>query len=202
MVIEVNDAAVTSKSADVALYLDLDGVVHHEAVYIHPKAGIYMSPKEAPGRVLFEWLPILIDLLEPYPDLKLVLSSTWCIRPGYRKTLDRLPLTLRERFVGGTFHKRIHGSDPGLTQAFQSMPRGEQVCADVGRRMPRKWLALDDDVAGWPERALVNLVACDGSTGISDLRVQEALKLKLQDLHIPTASNYSLQPIPAIKPTE
>ena len=37
----------TPRSADVVLYLDLDGVVHHEKVLWHPRKGIYMSPHEA-----------------------------------------------------------------------------------------------------------------------------------------------------------
>ena len=49
----------TPRSADVVLYLDLDGVAHHEQVLWHPHKGIYMSPYEAPGRSLFEWVPIL-----------------------------------------------------------------------------------------------------------------------------------------------
>lgn len=46
-------------SADVVLYLDLDGVVHHEQVLWHPSKGIYMSPQKAAGHSLFEWIPIL-----------------------------------------------------------------------------------------------------------------------------------------------
>src|SRR5256885_16358895 len=90
--------ASTPRSADVILYLDLDGVVHHEKVLWHPRKGIYMSPYQAPGHALFEWLPILEEELAPYPSVALVLSSTWCIRPGYAKTLQRL--RSEERRVG------------------------------------------------------------------------------------------------------
>jgi hypothetical protein len=48
-------------TAGVVLYLDLDGVVQHEAVMWHGRRGIYMSNEEAPGRKLFEWLPHLED---------------------------------------------------------------------------------------------------------------------------------------------
>ena len=101
--------ASTPRSADVVLYLDLDGVVHHEKVLWHPRKGIYMSPYEAAGHSLFEWIPILESVLEPYPAVALVLSSTWCIRPGYSATLKRLPVSLRARFIGGTYHRRVHG---------------------------------------------------------------------------------------------
>lgn len=57
--------ASAPRSADVVLYLDLDGVVHHEAVLWHPRKGIYMSPYQATDHALFEWLPRLEEVLAP-----------------------------------------------------------------------------------------------------------------------------------------
>lgn len=172
--------ASTPRSADVVLYLDLDGVVHHEAVLWHPRKGIHMSPYQATAHTLFEWVHILEKALEPYPAVALVLSSTWCIRPGYSATLKRLPPTLRSRFIGGSYHKRVHGVDPWNLSMFRAMPRGAQVLEDVRRRKPRQWIALDGDFEGWPTAARANLIACEGSTGISSLTVQSELRHKLQ----------------------
>lgn len=88
--------------------------------------------------------------LAPYPQVAIVLSSTWCIRPGYAKTLQLLPKELRARFIGGTFHKRVHGADPWLLSSFRDTSRGQQILEDVTRRKPRQWLALDDDIEDWP----------------------------------------------------
>lgn len=129
----------------VVLYLDLDGVLHDEHAVRNRRRGIHMCPKRAPGRTLFEWLPILETILEPFPLVKLVLSSSWCVWPGYGKTLKRFPLAIRGRFAGGTFHKRIHKCDPWAFANFQSKSRGEQILQDVQRRKPAHWLALDDD---------------------------------------------------------
>lgn len=167
------------RSADFVLYLDLDGVVHHEAVLWHPHRGIYMSPYEAPSHALFEWLPILEEELAPYPSVALVLSSTWCIRPGYAKTLQRLPKELRARFIGGTYHKRVHGADPWTLASFRTTSRGMQILADVQRRRPRHWIALDDDIEDWPAFAIDNLVACEGTTGLSSPEVRRELRRKL-----------------------
>ena len=134
--------ASTPRSADVVLYLDLDGVVHHEAVLWHHRRGIYMSPHGAVGHTLFEWLPILEAELTPYPSVALVLSSTWCIRPGYAHTLKRLPESLRSRFIGGTYHKRIHGADPWNLASFRSTPRGMQIwltCNEESRAAGSLW---------------------------------------------------------------
>lgn len=173
----------TPNRAGVVLYVDLDGVVQHEAVIWRPRRGVYMCNEEAPGRTLFEWLPILEKALAPFPEVALVLSSTWCIRPGYAATLKRFPAALRSRFVGGTFHRRVHGTDPWVLSSFKATSRGMQVWSDVYRRKPAQWLALDDDDFGWPTWALENLVRCDGSTGLPSPRVQAELREKLKRCH-------------------
>ena len=176
--------ASTPRSADVVLYLDLDGVVHHEKVLWHPRKGIYMSPSEAAGHSLFEWIPILESVLQPHPAVALVLSSTWCIRPGYSATLKRLPATLSARFIGGTYHKRVHGVDPWNLTMFRTTPRGVQVQEDAQRRKPQQWIALDDDLEDWPDSCRQNLVACEGTTGLSNPEVQHELREKLRSCHV------------------
>lgn len=177
------DTCHQPKTADVVVYTDLDGVLQHEAVLWHPRRGIYMCPREAPGRTLFEWAHHLAEALAPWPDVRLVLSSTWCIRPGFGKTMKRLPDELRRLYIGGTFHRGMHAGDPRAVESFQAKPRGVQVLEDVRRRRPRQWLALDDDVVAWPDDALENLVACHGTTGLSDVRVREQLQRKLEQCH-------------------
>lgn len=162
-----------------AVFLDIDGVLHPDAAMYHARRGIYMCPVEAPGHVLFEWLHILDEALQPYPQVRLVLSSSWCIRPGYSATLKRFPAKLRKRFVGGTFHWRYHGVNAVEMEKFLDMPRGMQILQDVERRQPLQWLALDDSAEGWPEWALDNLIRCDGCTGLSSPSVQAELSEKL-----------------------
>jgi hypothetical protein len=177
----VGPSETRPRTADLVVYLDLDGVVQHESVMWHARRGIYMSPTEAAaGRTLFEWLPILEDALAPFPHVKLVLSSTWCIWPGYGNTLKRFPEELRQRFIGGTFHKRVHRADPRALADFKSLSRGQQVVNDVFRRRPKTWLALDDDSDRWPDWARGNLVECNGSTGLSSSAVQAELRAKLE----------------------
>jgi hypothetical protein len=169
----------TPSRSGIVLYLDIDGVLHHEEVLWGAKKGIYMCPRLAPNHSLFEWAHFLIAALAPFPEIQLVLSSSWCRTPGYGKTLKRLPLELRKRFIGGTFHKQIHGADPWLLKQFVELPRGVQVFNDVCRRKPMAWLALDDDDEGWPELVRGNLIKCDGATGLSAQSVRDELHLKL-----------------------
>lgn len=168
---DFNDPAsyrARTKSARRVLFADYDGVLHHEAVFVSRKRGIYLCPQRAPVAVLFEWAHYLTEALAAHPDVRIVLSTSWCRHPGFNKAKSRLPAELQQRVIGGTFHKRVHGADPHLTQSFVSTPRGMQILADVRRRQPEHWLALDDDIEGWPHAHLGNLLACDGTKGLSD----------------------------------
>jgi HAD domain in Swiss Army Knife RNA repair proteins len=156
---------------ELILFLDFDGVLQHENVLWHPRRGAYLF---APARyTLFQHVPLLEQVLEPYPEVKIVLSTSWVVRCGYSKTLKRLPVGLRERCIGATYHSQMLGD------SFKYLPRGEQVSNDAARRRPRGWLALDDDVIGWPDATKANLVQTDPYEGISETAVLEELTAKL-----------------------
>jgi hypothetical protein len=97
---------------------------------------------------------------------------------GISETAKRLPPALRGRVVGATFAPELGP----LEDAFAAMPRGLQIASDVQRRRPRDWLALDDDVIGWPKEHLPRLVQCDPYEGISAPAVLGELKTKLAAL--------------------
>lgn len=157
------------------LYLDLDGVLHPQDVWRRPRTGPYVvSP---PGHVVFEHAGLLEEILSPYPDVHIVLSTSWVVVYGsVLKVARRLPAPLRERVVGATYHGGMDAA------RFRDMPRGRQVCADLMRRQPRAWLALDDDDDGWPTWARDHLVLTDPVLGISERQAQAALREKLAGL--------------------
>lgn len=169
------------QTAPVILYVDLDGVTHHRNVVWHPKRGIQMMQS---GHRLFEWLSCLEDIVKPISNASLVLSSAWCVRPGYKRALSNLSPSFRERFIGGTYHRGAMRADPGLRDEFRSSTRFNQIFADVQRRRPVEWLSIDDDTDGWPIDCRRNLIACDGETGLSDRRVQSELREKLNSASI------------------
>ena len=149
-------------------YLDFDGVLHDDAVYWSPKLGIYIR---TPGCQLFEWMPILDALLEPYPAVRIVLSTSWVRQRSYEFAKSQLSPTLQTRVVGATFHNRHMQK-----LEFDFMARGAQVLADVERRCPAAWFALDNDSNGWPEYSRHKLVLTDDRLGLSEERVQAAIK--------------------------
>jgi hypothetical protein len=154
------------------LYLDFDGVLHDEAVYFHPKRGIYIK---TPGRVLFEWMSILETLLEPHPEVYIVLSTSWVRVKSFSFAKKQLSLSLQERVIGATFHNREMRKND-----FAYLPRGVQIADDVSRRSPTSWFAIDDDAYCWPAWCLTNLIQTDGSHGISDPEIQDAVRVMLE----------------------
>ncbi|WP_296655261.1 HAD domain-containing protein [Paraburkholderia sp.] len=158
------------------LYLDFDGVLHPEDVWRRRGAGPYVA--SPPGHAVFEHAALLASCLVPYPDLRIVLSTSWVrVFRSVSKAARCLPASLRDRVVGATFHTRM------ASAAFEALPRGAQVWGDVCRRRPTAWLALDDDDAGWPTVCLDHLVHADPVQGISAPPVLAALQARLAAMY-------------------
>jgi len=160
------------------LYLDFDGVLHHENVLWHPRRGTYAGP---PGFVLFEHAALLDDLLSPYPQMNIVLSTSWVRTYGCYRTAQRLPEGLRRRVIGATFHSRMN------EQLFLMKPRGKQVLEDVTRRLPVDWLALDDTDEGWPDDS-DHVILTHEELGISAPGAAERIAAALKRIHAPQVS--------------
>jgi|SRR5271168_1583539 len=153
------------------LYCDYDHVLHGGVLrYREPPS---LRP-EAPGQTLFQNAPILVRLLDPYPDLKIVLSTSWVTELGFGRARDYLPQPLQQRVEGATFHKRHMRK-----YEFLNLTRYEQIIVDVQRRRPTRWLAIDDDLHGWPETALQRIVPMPLVLGLSSPAAALELQLRL-----------------------
>ena len=165
---------------ELILYLDFDGVLHHENVLWHPKIGAYLSAPE--GYVLFQHAELLEEILQPYPEVRIVLSTSWVRVYGCTKAAKNLRPALRARVIGATFHSQMD------KEAFVGAPRGVQVSSDVLRRKPKDWLAIDDDYVHWPTSCLENYVRTHEYEGISEPSVLAEFQQKLAKMcGLPTA---------------
>lgn len=155
------------------LYLDFDGVLHHENVLWHPKRGAYLQAP--PQYTLFQHAELLSGLLSPFPEVQIVLSTSWMIQYGLTGASRRLPAELRDRVIGGTYHSR----HMNRSEFQYEKRRGLQVYEDVLRRRPRDWLALDDSTEGWPPESTGKFIQTDPQDGIAAPKVLVEIKERL-----------------------
>lgn len=170
-------AAVLAKvqAGESVLYLDFGGALHPGEVYWRAQRGAYLREDLVKaGHTLFENAALLERLLEPYPEVRIVLSTSWVLQDRYSGAVLRLPPSLRARCVGATYHSAM----PRLE--FEALPRGAQVMADVTRRRPSDWIAIDDSTDGWPPASDGHVVITDPVLGISAPQVLKQLTRALK----------------------
>jgi hypothetical protein len=157
----------------VVLYLDFDGVLHPEDVILDTAGEPYI--RSPAGAHLFENASLLEQLLEPYSQVQIILSTSWVRSVGHEKSVERLTPALAARVVGSTF------MPSGSWGAPASTPRGHEVMADVRRRGLElwQWLAIDDADEAWPDYVRDNLVLSDKVLGISHPQTCAELIAKL-----------------------
>mgnify|MGYP000866005943 CR=1 FL=1 len=153
---------------DPILYLDFDGVLHPADVRVlpadrHPRVYVRGQPTDRP---LFEHLPLLEQLLKPYPQLRIILATSWVREFGYEYALEQLTSSLRERVIGAT-------PNPALARYYC-------IQIDAEERGVTKWLALDDDLNMWPESEMARVVApTDRLLGLAQPGIEEQLSAAL-----------------------
>lgn len=159
--------------------LDFDGVLHRDAVW-HVNGRIELR---AEG-VLFEWAPHLIEALKPYPEARIVLSTSWARHLGYTRAREHLPKALRDRVVGATWHSAMAINPDGPQKLYPTwwdqVYRFEQIERYVKRARLTRWVAIDDDGAGWPEAKREHLVLTDSEKGLSDSAALKCLRALLK----------------------
>lgn len=111
------------------LYLDFDGVLHDSEVWFNVARSAYI---DTPGRSLFEWAPILVQLLEPHSDIEIVLSTNWARVHSFNRAKYSFPADLWDKVIGATFDRQA------MCEAdFELLPRAEQIFRDIRRRYPQ-----------------------------------------------------------------
>lgn len=162
------------KSNDLVLFLDYDGVLHPDAVY-RTKHGLELR---APGEMMMH-AHILTSLLQDFPDVRIVLSTSWARLLGYSRAKAALPAELQARVVSATWHSRMTRSQ---IEGYDSWSRHEQIRAAVTRAGITRWLAIDDDPDhSWPARDH-RLIRCEPTVGLGSEATQVELRTKLQAL--------------------
>ncbi|WP_164704918.1 HAD domain-containing protein [Cupriavidus necator] len=128
------------------------------------------------GHKLFEHLPLLEEALAPYPNVRIVQSTSWqLLEGGYRYAASRISASLQARCIGGTFDRR-----QTRKAWFESVSRLDQVVLDVKGRRPAGWVAVDGWPSEWPAWASRDTnQPCNPVRGIGDSTALATLKVKL-----------------------
>ena len=147
------------------LFLDFDGTLHVG----HPVADVDGQVSLESGRQLFEYAPLLVELLAPYPDVEIVLTTSWLDAMNDETVLAYLPPELSRRVIDTTRGRRAR-----LSYMLNGSGRTDVItCYAFGKGLTQ-WLAIDDSVYGAyhfgrePGQLMRNFLLLDSSRGISD----------------------------------
>ena len=148
------------------LFLDFDGVMHPARAFM----GEHGPELDGDGS-LFMWSEPLAKVLAGHPHVQIVLSTSWVRHLPLAQVLDFLPVQLRRRVVGSTWHSIQNDADFSrnlpLTY-WQYASRYQQIRRWIKVRHVRRWVAIDDDLDGWEHADRSRLVYTQGETGLSD----------------------------------
>jgi len=163
----------------VILFLDFDGVLHPDAVYLRHSGQIELRTEGA----LFMWADRLAEALQHHPDVRIVLSTSWVRNIGFHRARKALPVELAAKVVGATWHSAMGKGWPDYIP-WDNQTRYEQIKAYLARLSaphPHRWIAVDDDAQGWANAELHRLIQTDPNLGLSAPETLAALACTLEE---------------------
>lgn len=105
------------------LYLDFGGVLMLENVLWRPRRDAYLHAP--PGYRLFQRAGLLAEMLQPYPGIRVVLSSSRTRQQGCSGVAKRLPSGVRSPVIRATCHSRM----PSRGKNCAGRSRGWRTCS-------------------------------------------------------------------------
>ena len=130
------------------LFVDFDGVFHAMDSRDFEYCGNALVVADNPN--LFQWVPLLWQIIEPHP-VDLVVHSSWRHLYPAEELIARFPVAMQSRIVGVTEGRERHQSILNY------------ICMNDVQR----FAVLDDSPEAFPE-GWPNLIVCDSQCGIND----------------------------------
>ena len=131
------------------------------------------------------WAPLLIKTLAYFPEVQIVLSTSWARELSFNRARGWLPAELRGRVIGSTWHSAMSFKREGfrsLATWWDEAPRYQQIKRYAGRAGLTDWVAIDDQPEGWVADDRDKLVHTHSATGLSDPVVLALLAARLEIL--------------------
>ncbi|MFL9959082.1 HAD domain-containing protein [Paraburkholderia nemoris] len=123
------------------LYLNYGGVLNAGHGLLDDNGVITLDS----GRPPFEYTPCLVDALAPWPQVQVVVTTSWLQTLGADKTIALLHDELRRRVVGTTL-----GTPPRFGEIKDGTAKTMTVIRHAAKYGLTRWLVLDDEAWGVP----------------------------------------------------
>lgn len=150
---------------NVALYLNLDGVLHPNDIRFNPSASPTLGTQ---GHSLFENVDLLTRVLSEYDNLNVVLNTWWTYHLGLPDCMRQLPEVLAERVVGTTLR---HAS------AYLHLPNRIDAATESALASGMSSIILLDHAnARYGTQILARTLLLDPSMGLREPRALDALR--------------------------
>ncbi|CAM8635706.1 HAD domain in Swiss Army Knife RNA repair proteins [Comamonadaceae bacterium] len=159
---------------EILLYLDYEGCLHNRYCLF----GFYDGTafREPKGYKLFQYMDLLEELLLPYPQVKIILSTDWLHFFKKLDTIKALSPNLRLRVIGTVLHR---GTNSKKTEGKTIGQLAEQ---DIKKRKPKDWLAIGDNTEGWSPLFAHKVILTHYELGISEPRAKRLIQERLEFL--------------------
>jgi len=142
--------------SDAVIFVDFDGVFHAMDSRDFEYRGNDLVVSDNPN--LFQWAPLLWEIIEPHPVV-IVVHSSWRHLYPKEELIARFPRAMQPRIVGVT----------------QGRERDQSIRNYVCMNNVRRFAVLDDSPdafsGNWP-----TLIVCDSKRGINDEQVLESIR--------------------------
>lgn len=162
------------------LFVDYGGTLHVGHALVDAAGDITLDS----GHELLEFAPLLVGMLEPYPSVEIVLTTSWLETLSEEKVISYLPAELARRVVGTT-----QGRRPRFSYMRDGTGRTDVITSYAYGKRLKHWLAIDDAVYGAyhfgrePGELVRNFVLLDSARGISDEPAQRRIREWLVEVH-------------------
>lgn len=162
------------------LFVDFDGTLHVGNAYIGEDEVITLDT----GRPLLEFAPLLVELLAPYHDVEIVLTTSWARRLPVERVIEYLPPELSRRVVGTT-----RDIKPRFSYVLDGTERTDIIRSYAYGKRLKHWLAIDDAVFGAerfgrePGELVEHFLLLDSRSGISNSNALSRIARWLTEVH-------------------
>lgn len=154
------------------LFLDFDGVLHP----VFPRRDLTDADNQ-----LFSFLPRLEGVLRDFPEILIVIASSWREGRPWEHVIKAFSPDIAARIIGAT--PVIKAKWPPYPQH----PRYDEILAflDASGNQDTQWIVLDDDHVIYPPDC-PNLILCaDGFCDNEESLLREVLSLRLREVPSP-----------------